>query len=147
MKDELGGKIMIKFVGLRAKTYSYLIDDGNEDKKAKCTKTYFIKIKFKFGNYKNYLEATELDNKINYLKKIKIDIKTGKLILQTQQRFNSERYNVFTEEINKIALRSNDDKRVQSIDWIETYSYGTSKNVVSEKEEIKCSNIIKRCKK
>ena len=37
MKDELRGKIMIKFVGLRAKTYSYLIDDGSEDKKAKGT--------------------------------------------------------------------------------------------------------------
>ena len=38
MKDELGGKFMKKFVGLRAKTYSYLIDDGSEDKKAKGTK-------------------------------------------------------------------------------------------------------------
>ena len=38
MKDELGGKIMTKFVGLRPKTYSYLIDDGSEDKKAKGTK-------------------------------------------------------------------------------------------------------------
>ena len=39
---------------------------------------------------------------------------------KTQQRSKSERHNVFTEEINKIALSSNDDKRVQSIDWIET---------------------------
>ena len=38
MKDELGGKIMTEFVGLRPKTYSYLIDDGNSDKKAKGTK-------------------------------------------------------------------------------------------------------------
>ena len=38
MKDELGGKFMKKFVGLRAKTYSYLIDDGSEGKKAKGTK-------------------------------------------------------------------------------------------------------------
>ena len=39
MKDELGiGKIMTKFVGLRAKTYSYLIDDGTDNKKAKGTK-------------------------------------------------------------------------------------------------------------
>ena len=37
-KDELGGKIMTKFVGLRAETYSYLIDDGSENKKAKDTK-------------------------------------------------------------------------------------------------------------
>ena len=38
MQDELGRKIMAKFVGLRAKPYSYLIDDGSEDKKAKGTK-------------------------------------------------------------------------------------------------------------
>ena len=35
IKNESGGKIMTRFVGLRAKTYNYLIDDGNEDKKAK----------------------------------------------------------------------------------------------------------------
>ena len=60
--------------------------------------------------------------------------------------------NVFTEEINKleeinkIALSSNDDKRKESIDQIETYAYGASKDLVSEKEEIKCNNIIKRYK-
>ena len=43
MKDELGGQIMIKFVGLRAKTCSYLIDNGNEDEKAKGTKKCVIK--------------------------------------------------------------------------------------------------------
>ena len=43
-----------------------------------------------------------------------------------QQRFKSERHNVFTEEINKIASSSNDDKRMQSIYLIETYLYGTS---------------------
>ena len=43
MKDELRGKIMTKLIGLRGKTYSYLIDDGNEDKKAKATKNCFKK--------------------------------------------------------------------------------------------------------
>ena len=45
VKDGLGGRIMTKFVGLRAKTYSYLIDDGSEDKKAKGTKKCTIKRK------------------------------------------------------------------------------------------------------
>ena len=53
MKDKLGGKIMIKFVGLRAKIYSYLIDDSSKDKKAKGTKKCVIKKKLKFKNYKN----------------------------------------------------------------------------------------------
>ena len=48
MKDELGGKIMTKFVGLGAKTYSYLIDYGSADKKAKGTKKCVIKRKLKF---------------------------------------------------------------------------------------------------
>ena len=39
MKDEFGGKIMAKFVGLRANTFSYLIDDGSEDEKAKDKKS------------------------------------------------------------------------------------------------------------
>ena len=69
MKDELGGKIMIKFLGLRAKTYSYLIDDGSEDKKSKDTKKCVIKRKLKFENYKSCLEATQFENKINYLEK------------------------------------------------------------------------------
>ena len=74
-------------------------------------------------------------------------MKNNKLILKTQQSFKSERDNAFTEEINRIALNSNDDKRMQSIDSIETNSYGTSKDLVSVKEEIKCGNIIKQYKK
>ena len=69
MKDELGGIIMIEFDGLRAKTYSYLIDGDSEDKKAKGTTKCVIKRKLKFENYKNCLEATQLNNKINYQEK------------------------------------------------------------------------------
>ena len=53
---------------------------------------------------------------------------------------------VFTEEINKIALSSIYDKRIQSIDSIETYALGTSKDIVCKKEEINYSNIIKQYK-
>ena len=44
--------------------------------------------------------------------------------------------NVLTEEINNFALSSNDDKRMKSIDLIETSAYGTSKDLVSGKAEI-----------
>ena len=64
---------------------------------------------------------------------------TGK----TQKRFKSERRNVFIEEINMIALSSNDDNRIQSIDSIETYAYGTNKDLICKKDKIKRNNIIK----
>ena len=54
---------MKKFVGVRAKTYSYLIDDGSEDKIAKDTKKCVIKRKLKFGDYKNCVKAAELEKK------------------------------------------------------------------------------------
>ena len=53
--------------------------------------------------------------------------------------FKSEKHNNLTEEINKIALSSNNDKRIQSIDSIESYVYGASKDLVSDKKEIKCN--------
>ena len=140
MKDDLGVKIMTKFVRLKVKTYSYLIDDCSEDKKAKETKKKcVIKRKLNLKNYRNCLKATQLENKINHLeKKNEIDmdslkkdhkefIKNNRLILKIEQSFKSERHNVFTEEINKIVLSSNDDKRMQSIVSVETYTCRTSK--------------------
>ena len=61
-----------------------------------------------------------------YVDNIKEFIKNNKSILKIQQRFKSERYNVFTEEINNIVFSSNDVKRMQSIDSIETYACGPS---------------------
>ena len=84
--------------------------------KQKSQKKCVIKRKLKFTSYKNCLEATQLENKINYLetnnKNYKEFIKNNKLILKTQQRLKSKRHNVFTEEINKIGLSSNNDKRM-----------------------------------
>ena len=59
MKDELGGKIMTEFVALRPKTYSYLTDDFEEDKKAKGTKKCVIKRRLKFSDYKDCLLNNE----------------------------------------------------------------------------------------
>ena len=74
MEDELGGKIMTKFVGSGAKSFSYLTDDGTEDKKVNAQKRMSQESKLKFENYKNYLEVTQLGNKIKYLEKNKINI-------------------------------------------------------------------------
>ena len=122
MKDELGGKIVTEFVALRQKTYSYLTDDCKEDKKAKGTKKSFIKPRLKFNDYKNCL----LNNKI---------------VLKSQQRFKSERHDVYTEEINKIALSSNDDKRLQTLDIITSYPYGASASKVCKTELLSKVNI------
>ena len=51
-----------------------------------------------------------------------------------------------TEEINKIKLTSNDDKRTQSIDAVEMYAYGMRNNLVCKKEKIKRINLIKQYK-
>ena len=60
MKDELGGKISTEFVTLRPKTYSFLTDDGKEDKKAKGTKKCVIKKMIKFNDYKKCLLNDEV---------------------------------------------------------------------------------------
>ena len=105
MKDGLGRKIITEFVTLRPKTYSYLTDDFKEDKKAKGIKKYVIKRMIKFNDYKNCLLKDEM-------------------ILKSQQRFISKKHDVYTENINKIALSNNDDKRILSSEKITSYPYG-----------------------
>ena len=105
MKDELGGKIITEFVTLRPNTYSYLTDDGKEDKKAKGTKKRIIKKMIKFNDYKKCLLNDEV-------------------IFKSQQRFVSKKHDVYTENINKIALSNNDDKIKASSDKITSYLYG-----------------------
>ena len=60
-------------------------------------------------------------------------IKNNELVLKSQRSFRSERHSLFNKEVKKIVLSANDDKRIQSIDSIETYPYGTSKNLVCKK--------------
>ena len=79
-KDDLCGKIMKKFVAQRAKTYSCIIDDASEDKKAKGTKECVIK-KLKSENYKNCLEANQPENKTNHLEKNIINTDSFKRII------------------------------------------------------------------
>ena len=64
----------------------------------------------------------------------------GEVILKSQQRFKSDHHKVYTEEVNKIALSSDDDKRLQTFDAIETYPYGTTNEmlkVFESKETLK----------
>ena len=105
MKDELGGGMITEFVALRPKTYSYKTNDNIELKKAKGTKQCVVKKMLRFNDYKNCLFAN------------------GK-VLRSQQRFKSENHAVYTENINKIALSRDDDKRIVAKDGIASYPYG-----------------------
>ena len=106
MKDELGGDIITEFVALRPK--AYITNYFKEMKKAKgTTKCVVNKM---FDDYKKCL----FDN--------------GK-VLKSQQRFKSENHEVYTENINKIALSCDDDKRIVTSDRITSYPYNyTLKN-------------------
>ena len=64
IKDKLCPKIMIKFLGLRARAFRYWTYEGSEDKKA-TQKKCVIKRRHKFENYKNCLEATKKKKKIS----------------------------------------------------------------------------------
>ena len=105
-KDELGAKIIIEFCALRAKAYAYKLDDETEKKKAKGTKKCIVKREITFKNYADALFNDEV-------------------IIRSQQRFKSDHHRVYTEEVNKIALSSNDDKRLQTFDKVTTFPYGT----------------------
>ena len=64
----------------------------------------------------------------------------NKTILRSQLRFKSDHHIVYTEEINKIAISSNDDKRLQTYDKITTYPYGTNAFKVHESKMIALKN-------
>ena len=61
----------------------------------------------------------------------------NKIILQSQQKFKSDYHNVYNEQINKIALSNNDDKRLQTFDKITRYPYGTNAFKVCKSERLR----------
>ena len=89
--------------------------DDSEHKKANGTKKCVIKPGLIFKNYKDCLF-------------------NDKIILKSQQRFKCGYHNVYTEQINKIAQSSNDDKKLQTFDKITTYPHGTNALKVCESE-------------
>ena len=138
VKDEISGKIVTRFCGLRAKTYTFLIDEYTNDdyeknnivnKKAKGTKKCVNKKKILFNNYVDSLFKNEV-------------------MLRSQHRFRSDHHRLYTEEVNKIALSSNDDNRIQTFDKV---TYGTNffavcKNEMLLKNKVMCDQVKHRSK-
>ena len=89
------------------------MDDGSNHEKAKGTKKCLIKQKLMFKNYKDRL----FNNKTVY---------------KSQKRFKSYYHDVYTEEVNKIALSSNDDEKLQTSNKITTYPYGTKETIIKQ---------------
>ena len=105
MKDEAGGAIIQEFVGLRAKLYSYKMFEGKEEKKCKGIKKPVVKKSIKFDDYKTCLF-------------------TGKEQLRKMNVIRTHKHELYTEEVNKVALSANDDKRVILQDGLHTLAHG-----------------------
>ena len=105
MKDEAGGKIIIEFVGLRAKLYSFIMEEGGEIKKCKEIKKQVVESSISHEDYKTCLL-------------------TGKEQLRKQNILRSYNHEVYTEEVNKVALSALDDKRYILSDGIHTLAWG-----------------------
>ena len=104
-KDEAAGKRIKEFVGLRAKLYSFIMEDGKENKRCKGVKKQVVESSITHEDYKTCL-------------------RTGKEQLRKQNILRSYEHEVFTEEVNKIALSSIDDKRYILSDGIHTLAWG-----------------------
>ena len=104
-KDEAGGKIIEEFVGLRAKLYSYKMFEGKEEKKCKGVKKSVVAKDIKFDDYKRCLFE-------------------GETQLRKMTVIRSRLHEVYTEEINKVALSGDDDKRYILPNRVNTLALG-----------------------
>ena len=107
-KDEAAGKIIKEFVGLRAKLYSYKMEQGKENKRCKGIKKAVVEKSITHEDYKKCLE-------------------TGKEQLRRQNIIRSYEHEIYTEEINKVALSATDDKRYLLKDSYDTLAWGHHK--------------------
>ena len=104
-KDEAAGKVIKEFVGLRAKLYSYKMDEGKENKRCKGIKKAVVEKSITHEDYKTCLT-------------------TGKEQLRRQNIIRSYEHVLYTEEVNKIALSAADDKRYLLKDSFDTLAWG-----------------------
>ena len=104
-KDEAAGKVIKEFVGLRAKLYSYKMDEGKENKRCKGIKKAVVEKSIRHEDYKTCLE-------------------TGREQLRRQNIIRSYEHTLYTEEVNKIALSAADDKRYLLKDTYDTLAWG-----------------------
>ena len=110
-KDEAAGTQIDEFVGLRAKLYSYKMFEGDEHKKCKGIKRNVVKIKITHDDYKTCLQ-------------------NGRTVYRRMNVIRSHKHDMYTEEVNKIALSADDDKRVIMEDGIHTLALGHHKLAV-----------------
>ena len=100
-KDEAAGKQITHFIGLRPKLYSYKVEEEKETKKCKGITKTVIEKEIKFENYYNCLF-------------------TGEKEMRSMKVIQSDKHDIFSKEVNKIALSRDDDKRIVLDDQIHT---------------------------
>ena len=103
-KDEVAGKQITCFVGLRPKLYSFRIEEDKEVRKCKGIKKNVIKKKLDFDDYVQCLFL-------------------GKKQMRSMKIIRSENHDIYSKEVNKIALSNEDDKRQVLKDKIHTLAF------------------------
>ena len=103
-KDEVAGQQITHFVGLRPKLYSFKVEDGKKLKKCKGIKKNVVKKKIDFDDYVKYLF-------------------TGEKELRSMKIIRSEKHNIYSKEVNKVALSNEDEKRIVLKDCIHTLAF------------------------
>ena len=100
-KDEVAGKQITHFIGLRPKLYSFKIEEGKNIKKCKGIKKSVVSKGITFEHYFDCLF-------------------TGDKQMRSMKIIQSKNHNIYSKEVNKIALSCEDDKRLVQINKVDT---------------------------